>query len=181
MFCVSSLRPRVFLHVLLFSSCLTTIWTCSVCSLSLFFVVSIKPIKSLMASIAPCGATLQPCRATVCACVVPSLRGSVPRLRSGKLQKFLNHLIGSLRSNLLPFFLLTSSTRFPQTCMTFFLWAFHLLTWLVSRYTAHWTKAYTYNERLFCFGCFSLKCTILFPFLRLCSSRLLCTLKPSEL
>lgn len=54
----------------------------------------------------------------------------------------------------------------------FFLWAFHLLTWLVSRYTAHWTKAYTYNERLCCFGYFSLKCTILFPFLRLCSSRL---------
>lgn len=32
-----------------------------------------------------------------------------------------------------------------------FLWAFHLLTWLVSRYTAHWTKAYTYNEHLCCF------------------------------
>lgn len=54
----------------------------------------------------------------------------------------------------------------------FFLWAFHLLTWLVSRYTAHWTKAYTYNERLCCFGiCFPWKKK--FDFLWLCSSRLL--------
>lgn len=38
-----------------------------------------------------------------------------------------------------------------------FLWAFHLLTWLVSRYTAHWTKAYTYNERLCSFGIYFLE------------------------
>lgn len=55
-----------------------------------------------------------------------------------------------------------------------FLWAFHLLTWLVSRYTAHWTKAYTYNERLCCFGiCFPWNvwfCCVFF--FMMCSPRL---------
>lgn len=107
----------------------------------------------------------------LCVCVIPSLCGSVPRPSSGNLQKFLNHLIGSLRSNLLFTDLVhqISSNLHVKFVLFFFwfgcfLWAFHLLTWLVSRYTAHWTKAYTYNERLCCFGYFPLKCTVLFSF-----------------
>lgn len=92
-------------------------------------------------------------------CPVQSLCGYFSR-------QFLNHLIGSLRSDLLPpYWPQISSNLHVIFSFNFFLWAFHLLTWLVSRYTAYWTKAYTYNERLCCFVFFfSLKCMIFLCF-----------------
>lgn len=109
-----------------------------------------QPHADLTPSIALFGNTLYPpCAIFVCLCVpfrvcvdiFPDSVFKMTRLDLSDLTSFLlTDLVHKISSNLHVIF-----------SLNFFLWAFHLLTWLVSRYTAHWTKAYTYNERLCCF------------------------------
>lgn len=93
--------------------------------------------------------------------------------------------IGSHRSNFT--LLLTDLVRQIQLACVILLWFVSvsipsLLTWLVSRYTAHWTKAYTYNERLCCFLFVSFTSRSVFFsffFFWLCPSRLLLVARPN--